>query len=392
MTNAQARRAMLGAQGFTDGRATGSVDARHFRRVINRVGLLQIDSVNVVTRAHYLPVFARLGPYDRDRLDAFIYGTPEMFEYWSHEQAYTPLHLHPVAKVKMAAFARRGSQWAKRIEAEHPGYLDAVYQEVVERGPISSRQLDDPGERTGPWWGYGKGKIALEWLFTIGRIAVAHRVNFERFYDLPERVIPTEVLERPAPHPRDADRERVRVAVRSLGVGTVKDFADYFRMKVKDTALALDDLVAEGLAVPVEVPEWGRPAFADAALTIPRAIRGSALLAPFDPVVWDRQRAERVFDFHYRIEIYTPEPKRTYGYYVLPFMVDGELVARVDVKADRQAGVLRAHGAFGEEGIDRPAVAAELAAELRLMAGWLGLDDVAVGEKGDLAGPVRRVL
>ncbi|HDH03578.1 MAG TPA: winged helix-turn-helix domain-containing protein [Actinobacteria bacterium] len=392
MSNAQAVRAQLGAQGFGDPRPGGSVDVRHFRRMIRRIALLQIDSVNVLTRSHYLPVFARLGPYDRGRLDRFIYDGPEMFEYWSHEQAYTPIGLHSATRFKMAASEGRGWKRIAEIERDHPGYIDAVLDEVGERGPISSRLLDDPGERTGPWWGYGKGKIALEWLFTIGKVAVAKRANFERFYDLPERVIPPEVLAQQTLDPASAHRVRVSAAVKALGVGTVKDVADYFRMKVTETAEALDALVDTGEATRVDVSEWGRPAYADPELVIPRTISGIALLSPFDPVVWDRARAERMYGFHYRIEIYTPEPKRVFGYYVLPILFDGQLVGRVDLKADRQAGVLRAKGAFAEPGVDRKALAPVLATELESMAGWLGLGEVEVGNNGDLADPLVRSL
>jgi uncharacterized protein YcaQ len=392
MSNAQAVRAQLGAQGFNDGHPRGNVDARHFRRVIRKIALLQIDSVNVVTRSHYLPVFARLGSYDQDKLDRFIYDKPEMFEYWSHEQAYTPIHLHPATRWKMAAASGRGWRSIGEIERDHPGYIDGILAEVAERGPISSRQLDDPGERTGPWWGYGKGKIVLEWLFTCGRVAVAKRVNFERFYDLPERVIPAAVLAEPDLDVAAAHRERVAVAVKALGIGTAKDIADYFRMKVAETTKALVALTRAGRAVEVEVGEWGRTAFADPDLVIPRSIEGTALLSPFDPIVWDRARAERMYDFHYRIEIYTPEPKRIFGYYVLPILHDGRLVGRVDLKADRQAGVLRAKGLYAEDGVDRVRVGSAVAERLQAMAAWLGLDDVAIGRRGDLHAEVRASL
>ncbi len=392
MSNAQAVRAQLGAQGFGDPRPGGSVDVRHFRRMIRRISLLQIDSVNVLTRSHYLPVYARLGPYDRGRLDRFIYDAPEMFEYWSHEQAYTPIGLHSATRFKMNAYEGRGWKRIAEIEADHPGYVDAVLDEIGERGPISSRLLDDPGERTGPWWGYGKGKIALEWLFTTGKIAVAKRVNFERFYDLPERVIPPEVLAQQALDPTSAHLARVSAAVKALGIGTVKDIADYFRMKVVETGQALESLAELGGVTRVEVSQWGRPAYAHPDLVIPRSITGIALLSPFDPVVWDRARAERMYGFHYRIEIYTPEPKRVFGYYVLPILFDGRLVGRVDLKADRQAGVLRVKGAYTENGVDRTALASALASELETMAGWLGLEGVVVGSNGDLAGPLALAL
>jgi uncharacterized protein YcaQ len=389
LTNAQAVRAFLAAQGFRDVRPTGRVDARHFRRVVNRVSLLQIDSVNVVTRAHYVPVFARLGPYAPEALDAFIYDRREMVEYWCHEQSYVPVELYPTLAPRMEAFARR--RWASLEAAiEHDAdYIDRVLDEVRLNGPLPTRALTDPGERTGPWWGYGKGKRALEYLFATGQITVGRRINFERHYDLPERVVPPEILDREPMSRDDSLAEWTRRAIAALGVATAADLCDYFRTRQRDLGPIIDRLVAAGELVPVHVAGWDRDAYADPGLTVPRAVPGRALVAPFDSLVWDRRRTERMFDFRYRIEIYVPEPKRTYGYYVFPFRLDEAIVARVDLKADRVQRRLLIRGVFGEPGIDRPRVATELLAELESMAEWLGLNDLEIADNGDLAESLR---
>jgi len=391
LTQQQARRAFIAAQGFTPGRPAGSITSRHFQRVVDRVTLLQIDSVNVVTRAHYVPVFARLGPYDRAALDRFIYKRRAMFEYWCHEQSYVPVHLYPAMGMRMAAFAAKPWRAIRALMAEHPGYIEQVKGEVAAHGPISARELSDPGTRSGPWWGYGKGKIALEHLFSTGQIAISHRSNFERFYDLPERVIPPEVFDQPMLDDHGAMRVRLRHSIRSLGVATVADLCDYFRTTQKKAGPVIDEMVAAGELEPVEVEGWDRRAFADPNLSIPRSVPGRALVAPFDSLVWDRTRTERMFGFHYRIEIYVPAPKRTYGYYVFPFRLDDRMVARVDLKADRKDGVLRAQGVFGEDGIDEIHVARELRDELALMAQWLGLGRIVLGRRGQLMSTLRAV-
>lgn len=391
-TNDQAVRTFLGAQGFGDRRPPGRVDARHFARVVRRVRLLQIDSVNVVTRAHYLPVLARLGPYRRKALDRWIYEGRHMFEYWCHQQSYAPVGFHPMMRSRMRAM--RDPRWKpmQDLLQHDAGYVRSVLEEVGERGPIPARLLSDPGEKTGPWWGYGKGKVALAWLFATGQVSVAHRVNFERWYDLPERVLPTEVLEAPDPSPGESARNMVLVAARALGIGTVADLADYFRMKITPTARAVEQLVTRGDLREVSVAGWAGPAYVLEDLVVPRVRRGTALLCPFDPLVWDRERVERMFGFRYRIEIYTPRAKRVYGYYVFPFLMDGRLVGRVDVKADRKAGVLRIPASHAEPGVDLAAAGVALAAELRAMAGWLGLHDVEVAPSGNLAGATRAAL
>lgn len=385
-----ARRMALAAQGFADARPTGAVDARHFRRAMDRMGVLQLDSVNVVCRSHYLPMLARLGPYDRDRLDRWLWWSGENFEYLAHEASVTPMAWHPVLRHRM----RRG-RWKAglRLEREQAEYLTAIRDEVAELGPLAVNELIEPGERTGPWWGYSKGKLALEWLYVTGRLAIRERrPTFVTVYDLPERVIPPEVLALPEPDEVDAQRELLRLAAARLGIGTAADLADYFRLRMPQARPLLAELVAAGELEEVAVDGWAEPALLSPQARRPRRITARALLSPFDPVVWFRPRAERLFGFRYRIEIYVPAAKRIHGYYVLPFLLDDELVARVDVKAERATGRLLVRGAFGEQGQDPARVAPQLAAAAADLAAWLGLDSVDVEDRGDLAPALRRAI
>jgi uncharacterized protein len=386
----QARRIALAAQGFADPRPAAAVDVRHLRRVLDRMAVLQLDSVNVVCRSHYLPVLARLGPYDRNRLDRWLWRSGEAFEYLAHEASLSPVGHHPLLRHRM----RRG-RWkaGRRLEAEEPGYVAGIRAEVAERGPLTIGDLREPGARTGPWWGYSKGKLALEWLYVTGRLAVRERTaGFVTVYDLPERVLPAEVLGRPEPDDDHARLALVRRAAQSLGVGTVADLADYFRIPVPEVRPLVARLLAAGELEPVEVAGWREPAVLDPAARQPRRLRSRALLSPFDPVVWFRPRAERLFGFRYRIEIYVPEAKRVHGYYVLPFLLDDELVARVDLKADRAGGRLLVRGAFAEVGSDPARVAAELADALVVLGTWLDLRAVSVEDRGDLATALRRAV
>lgn len=389
LTVDRARRMALAAQGFCDGRPRGRVDVRHFRRVLGRVRLVQLDSVNVVARAHYLPFFARIGPYARSALDAWLWGSGEVFEYWAHEASLIPVEHRPLFGHRMTGSHRH---WVETFEREHPGYIEAVLEEVRSKGPIGVGGLDEPGERTGPWWGYGPGKRTLEWLFLKGRVTVARRVHFARRYEIPERVFPSHVLERPMLGTEEARRELLRLAVQAHGVGTLADLADYYRLRVPEARPLLAGLARAGEVEEVEVEGWRGPVYLDPAARVPRRVEGRALLAPFDPLIWFRPRTERLFGFRYRVEIYVPAAQRRFGYYVLPFLLDGDLVARVDLKADRAGGRLHVRGAFAEEGADRSRVARELAAELTEMATWLELEGVVVQRRGDLAESLRRAL
>ncbi|CAN5338792.1 winged helix-turn-helix domain-containing protein [soil metagenome] len=386
LTVSQARRMALAAQGFTDPRPAGRVDVRHLRRVVDRVGVLQIDSVNVVARAHELSLFSRLGPYSRDLLPDFVYRRKQLFEGWAHVASYVPTAWHPLFRHDMRDW--RGRIAEGEFVKEHPGYLEAVLEEVAAHGPLLASELRDPGQKAGPWWGWAKGKTALELLFLRGDLAVAGRRNFARVYDLAEHVIPAEILAQPTPSREEAERELLVHAARACGVGTAADLVDYYRLRALRARPLLADLVRDGRLLHAEVRGWSEPAFAHPEAQLPRWVRAAALLSPFDPVVWFRPRAYALFDFHYRIEIYVPADKRRYGYYVFPFLLGDRIVARVDLKADRASGRLLVRGAFAEEHADLAMTAAGLAGELWRMADWLALDDVAVAPNGDLARPL----
>ena len=381
----QARRIALGAQGFARPRPAGRVDVRHLRRVLDHNAVVQLDSVNVAARAHYLPFFSRLGPYDRDRLDHWLWRSGENVEYAAgHEASVMPMAVHPLLRHRMTGIHPWGG--VQRLAEEHPGYVDEVLAQVRARGPLSVSDLADAGSRGGSWWGWNLGRVALEWLYAKGDLAVHHRDRqFTLHYDDYARVIPPEIRARPAPPAPEAHRELLLLAARAHGVGTVHDLADHWRIPIGDARRALAALVEEGSLEEVRVAGWREPAYVRADVVLPRRIAARALLSPFDPVVWFRPRAERLFGFRYRIEIYVPRHKREYGYYVLPFLLGDRLVARVDLKADRAAGVLHVYGAFAEDGVDRVHVAGELATELATFAGWLDLDEVAVADRGDLA-------
>jgi uncharacterized protein len=389
LTIDQARRYALGAQGFADPRPTGRIDVRHFRRVIDRIGLVQLDSVNVFSRTHYMPFFSRLGAYDRAALDAWLWGSGEIFEYWGHEASVIPTRDHYLWRWRMNGTFNWSS--LENMRREHPEYLEQVLEQVRERGPLRTADLHDPGQRDGTtMWGWSKGKVALEALFIGGKVTTSHRPNFTRMYDLSERVIPAEHFEVEGLEREEAQSTLLLRAARSLGVGTAADLADYDRIRMPEARPLIEGLAADGELIEVEVESWDRPAYLDPEAKLPRRVEGRALLSPFDNLVWYRDRVERLWDFFYRIEIYVPAPKRVHGYYVLPFLLDGDLVARVDLKTDRKAGSLLVKGAFAEPGVDPLRVARELRAELELTAAWLGLSDVVVSRNGDLASYVER--
>ena len=382
LSNAQARRLALGAQGFTQPRPTGRIDRRHLRRAVDRMGLIQIDSVNVLVRSQELPLFARLGPHPRTLIDdATRHG--DLFEYWVHEACHVPIDLYPLQRWAMEGHHRWKGM--RRWAADNQSLVSTVLERVRSDGPIVAADLQMRQGPKGSWWDWDDGKRALEHLFLSGEVAAKQRgTNFARVYDLTERVIPADALDRPPPPEHEAKKELLVLAARHHGVGTASDLADYHRLA--HTRPLFAELVDEGRLVPASVEGWSQPAYLHPDAVIPRRVDARALLSPFDPVVWNRDRIERLFGFHYRIEIYTPAPKRRYGYYVLPFLLGDELVGRVDLKADRRAGRLLVQGAFGEPGVDGAAVAGELAAELTSMAAWLGLDDgVVVAQHGDLA-------
>jgi hypothetical protein len=384
----QARRLAISAQGLTGPRPVAQADRRHLRRVLKHTALLQIDSVNVLTRAHYMPAYSRVGPYPTAVVDDMAFKHHELFEYWAHEASLVPVDLHPLLRWRMKRAEAKIGTWGAvaRIASEQPGYIERVFQEVVDRGPIAAGEVEDDIRRSKDNWGWNwsAAKTALEYLFWTGRITTASRRNFERRYDLPERVLPKRVLDLPTPDEATAHRELLLIAARSHGVGTVGDLADYFRIKNPQARPRIAELVEDGRLVEVAVSGWRHPAYMLPDMVVPRKAAAPALLVPFDPLIWERDRTLRLFDFHYRVEIYVPAEKRVHGYYVLPFLLGDRLVARVDLKADRSGGTLLVQSASAEPGAPE-ATAAALAGELQLMASWLGLDSVTIVGKGDLA-------
>ncbi|MCX8254565.1 MAG: winged helix DNA-binding domain-containing protein [Beijerinckiaceae bacterium] len=376
----QTRRIALAAQGF--GRARpAAVDQGHLRRTVERLGLHQIDSVNVLARAHYLPAFSRLGAYDSGLLERAAWGRKSerrLFEYWAHEASLLPLALHPQLRWRMARADRgeTGYVQIREIARERRAEAMALVDRIRSDGPMAASDFSDDlgGGRPG-WWEWSKANRLLEWAFWAGHVTTAtRRRSFERVYDVPERVVPAAIRELPTPDEAAAQKALVELAARALGLATAMDLRDYFRLGPADGTRAVAALVEEGVLVPVEVPGW--PAtYLHREARRPRKIRSRALLAPFDPLIWERARTERLFGFRYRIEIYTPADKRQHGYYVLPFLLDEELVARVDLKADRQAGCLRVHAVHLEPEAP-PHARDELAVELAHLAEWLGLERV----------------
>lgn len=390
LTLSQARRIALAAQGFADPRPTGRVDRRHLRRTVDRMGLIQIDSVNVLVRSQELPLFARLGPHPRTLIpDATAVG--ELFEYWVHEACHVPTRDHHLHRWQMA----KEHKWSRYWDLHHrrPGYIDEVLRRIDLDGPVAAGDLSERVGKKGQWWDWDDAKVALEHLFWKGLVTATRRpADFARIYDLTERVLPADVLARPTPTERDARKELLALAARHHGIATLTDLTDYHRVKNEPSRPLVAELVEEGVLREVQVEGWVKPAYLHRDATLPRWIRRTALLSPFDPVCWNRDRTQRLFGFHYRIEIYTPAPKRVYGYYVLPVLWGDSLVGRLDMKADRAGGALLVQGAFTEPGVPAGALAEALAPELHAMAGWLGLERVTVGDRGDLALALRAAV
>lgn len=357
------------------------------------IGLLQIDSVNVLARAHRLPLFSRLGPYPAGLLDGAAWPARSadrmLVETWAHAASLVPVQTHPLHRWRQHRYATEPWPRVDQLRVRHPDFLDVVVAAITDLGASSAgeieKALEAPGRAVSGWWEWSMTKTACEYLFAIGTIAVSHRRGFERIYDLAERVLPAPVIAAPTPAEPDAKRELVAMAAQAHGIGTVADLADYFRIRVDHTRRALSELVEDGVVLPARVEGWREPAFLHRDARIPRAVGGAALLCPFDPLIWRRERTERLFGFHYRIEIYTPAPKRTYGYYVLPLLAGDRLVGRLDLKADRAAGQLLVQASWLEPGADEATTADVAAFELTRMARWLGLAEVIVVPRGDLA-------
>jgi uncharacterized protein YcaQ len=388
---AEARRTVLKAQGFGN-RSSNRVTQRHLMAVLKRIGMLQIDSVNVLMRAHYFPLFSRLGPYPVKLLDEACYKRTRrrFFEYWGHEACLLPLEAFPLLRWRMERARNFLGTWKSlaRFAKTRPDFIERVLEVVKEYGPAGAGEIEQhlAEERlrgSGGWWGWSDTKAALEFLFWCGRITTASRYNFQRLYDLTERVIPREILNAQVVSLEDAHRELIRIASRALGLATELDLRDYFRLQPDASRAGIGELVESGELVPVTVE--GSKAYLHRDAKVPRRVVGQALISPFDPLIWERKRPERLFQFRYRIEIYTPAHKREHGYYVLPFLLGDRLVARVDLKADRKLGKLHVLSALEEPAVDRAQVAEALAGELALLAEWLGLGQIYVAPRGSLA-------
>lgn len=388
---ASARRIALAAQGFASPRPSGRVDRRHLRKVLDHVGLIQIDSVNVLVRSQELPLFSRLGDHPRTLIpDATADG--ELFEYWCHEASHLPSSMHRLIRWRMEQ-ARNGTMWPglQKFAKSKPKFVQEVRDRVYNDGPLVAGDVKTRSGPKGSWWDWDDGKAALEYLFWTGEITAQRRTNdFARMYYAPHHVLPAAVLKEKTPTEQEARSELLLLAAKSLGIATASDLLDYHRQRpVAKQVLA--ELVKQGELEQVCVEGWRDVAYMLPGAAKPRTVNTRALVSPFDSLVWCRPRIERLWDFHYRIEIYTPQAKRVYGYYVLPFVLGDRIVARVDLKADRHAGVLLVPGAYSEPDVDLKHVASELAAELKLMAQWLGLDAVKVGDNGDLSSALSRL-
>jgi uncharacterized protein YcaQ len=394
-----ARRTAVAAQGFAEAKPVGAVTRAHLRKLVSRIQVLQLDSVSVAVRAHYAPIFSRLGPYDREILEKAAWShsakSPRLLvEYWAHEAALMAVDDWPLLRWRMREYEH--GRWGTEIVKKNGRLAEDIVAAVTELGPSTAGQIEAHLEveqrgRKGPWWDRSDTKWVAEALWSSGVLTTSTRVGFVRHYDLTERVLPPEVFAREVDDV-EAVRQLVLRAAGALGVATEPDLRDYFRLNPKQSKPAVAALVASGELEEVDVDGWAAPAYLPAGQTVPRRDRGTALLCPFDPLIFFRPRVERVFGFHYRIEIYVPQPKRQFGYYVWPFLLDGRLVGRVDLKAERASGALNVVGAFTEPGQDAGYVAGALADELRSMASWLDLDDVTVGERGDLVGALRKAL
>ena len=389
LTAGEARRIALAAQGFGLPRPDREVGKRDLVKLFDRLGVVQIDSVNVVSRTHYLPAFSRLGAYPRALLEEIAWAKKRpLFEYWAHEASLLPLAAQPLLRWRMQDAHDGVGTWKgiARFLRERRDFVDRVLSEIHDRGPMSAGELEIGHKGQAGWWGWSEAKRAFECLFWTGELTTAtRRGTFERVYGLPEKVLPKAIVNAPTPARDEAQRELLKIAARAQGIGTERDLRDYFRMPVADTKARLAELVEAGDLVPVSVKGWREPAYLDPAARRPRRVAAHALLSPFDNLIWFRERTERMFGVRVRLEIYTPAHKRTHGYYVLPFLEGDTLTARVDLKADRKAGVLIVQSAHAEPwaGGETPT---RLAAELKLMAGWLGLETVRVERRGDLAG------
>ncbi len=396
LTASEARRIALAAQGFGQTKSEKASGWAAQQKELKRLHLLQIDSVNVLTRSHYLPLFSRLGNYDRATLDrrTLNHTNRAAFECWAHEASLVRMELHPLMRWRMNRALNGEGIYRSMASFAHneKAYLKNVLKFVKSHGATAQSDLPDKTKGEGGWWGWSKGKLALETLFAQGLLTTAKRESFERFYDLPERVIPADVLALPTPSERESMIRLMDLSGQALGIGTAFDLRDYFRLPVADAKRALDDAVEAGILMPVSVEGWKPQAYLHRDAKVPRKIETTALVTPFDPICWDRDRAERLFNFHYRIELYTPQPKRKFGYYVLPFLMGESFAGRVCLKADRENSTLLANSIHHEEFVNCDEVAKNLVTEIKEMAKWLSLPNIKIGSSGNLAAYLQKAI
>ena len=370
---ADTRALALAAQGFDTARPKTKATQRHVDALISRLGVIQIDSVNVLVRSQELPLFSRLGNHNRNAIPKAT-EQQKLFEYWGHEAAHLPVEIHPLFRWKMeAARLGKAKHWGlTSFYDDNKAFVKRMLKHVEKNGPTTSRELSTRTEKKGTWWDWDEAKVALEYLFLTGQLMSRGRgTDFARIYDTPEHVLPEDVLNAPTPSEHDARKQLLVRSAIAQGVATASDLADYYRQKPTTVKPLITELVEEGELRTVAVDGWTEKAFIHRAAKLPKQLHATALLSPFDSLVWCRPRNERLFDFHYRIEIYTPKEKRKFGYYVLPFMMNGEMVGRVDLKADRANSKLLVHSVHTEKGVKRSTINDALNNELRVMASWL---------------------
>jgi uncharacterized protein YcaQ len=392
---AEARRVAIAAQHFI-GAGGAPKNVRALADLVRRLGVVQIDSVNVLIRSHYLPIFSRRGAYQCGLLEKAAYEQRLLFEYWGHEASFLPVELYPLFRWRMDDARRGVGTWGRlrRYATSHQDLVDAVLKQIRERGALGASELADGGKSKGSWWGWSQGKEILEWLFWIGDVTTARRRNFERLYDLTERVVPDAVRTAAQPSREDAQRELMLMGARAMGIATARDLRDYYRLPTKDAAERLKELLEAGQLLPVAVEGWKQQGYLHHEAKVPRQSQVAdvaALLSPFDSLIWERQRTERLFDFHFRLEIYTPVHKRLHGYYVLPLLLGDRIVGRLDLKSERQSGCLQVKGGSVEPGIKLGGVVAPASELLAQLAQWLGLEKVTVtSRRGELMKALRK--
>jgi uncharacterized protein YcaQ len=391
----EARRVAIAAQQFI-GAGGAPKNAKTLAAMVRRLGVVQIDSVNVLIRSHYLPIFSRRGAYQCGLLEKAAYEQRLLFEYWGHEASLLPVELYPLFRWRMDDARNGVGTWGRlrRYATSHKELVDSVLNQIRERGALGASELTDGGKSKGSWWGWSQGKEILEWLFWIGDVTTARRRNFERLYDLTERVVPEAIQASPVPSREHAQRELMLIGARAMGVATARDLRDYYRLPTKDAVLRLKELVDEGRLLAVAVEGWKQQGYLHHEAKVPRQAQiadVAALLSPFDSLIWERQRTERLFDFHFRLEIYTPVHKRLHGYYVLPILLGDRIVGRVDLKSERRSGCLQVKGGSVEAGVKVGAVIAPLTRLLSQLAQWLGLEQVTVtSRRGELMKSLRK--